>query len=165
MKMKSPHLFKTQPAAGKNMSIVGSTFSHENEVITLFYECLFWSVCDWLTILFFASSQSTVLHYHQILQIDCVKMCEDTINGSTLIYLQIQLFEICASSVLAEVWRTIARIHLICHNISLHYGKKSRVSIFLNFPLWSPSQVAPKNFCLVEQCRTKIPPGIEAYSI
>ena len=111
MKMKNPLLFKTQPAAGKNMSIVGSTFSHENEVITLFLWMSF-LICMWLidNFKFSASSQSTVLHYHQILQIDCVKMCEDTINGSTLIYLQIQLFEICASSVLA--WY----LHLICFN-------------------------------------------------
>ena len=45
----------------------------------------------------------------------------------------------------------------------LHYGLKLSVSKFSNFPLLNPSQIAPKIFCLVEQCRTKIPPGIEAY--
>ena len=56
-------------------------------------------------------------------------------------------------------------MHCIGTRIPWHYGLKLLVLNILNFPLESPSQVAPKIFCLVEQCKTKNPPGIEADSI
>ena len=43
-----------------------------------------------------------------------------------------------------------------------HYGLKLSVSKILNFPLESPSQIAPKFNSLVEQCRTKIQIQLEA---
>ena len=39
---------------------------------------------------------------------------------------------------------------------TIHYGLKLSVPKILNFPLESPSQIAPKFSSLVEQCRTKI---------
>ena len=43
-----------------------------------------------------------------------------------------------------------------------HYGLKFLVPKILNFPLESPSQIAPKFNSLVEQCRTKIQIQLEA---
>ena len=43
-----------------------------------------------------------------------------------------------------------------------HYGLKLSVPKILNFPLESPSQIAPKFNSLVEQCRTKIQIQLEA---
>ena len=43
-----------------------------------------------------------------------------------------------------------------------HYGLKFSVAAILNFPLESPSQIAPNFFSLVEQCRTKIQIKVEA---
>ena len=37
----------------------------------------------------------------------------------------------------------------------MHYELKLPVSKFSNFPLLNPSQIAPKFYSLVEQCRAK----------
>ena len=42
------------------------------------------------------------------------------------------------------------------------YGLELSVAKILNFPLKSPSQIAPKFNSLVEQCRTKIQIKLEA---
>ena len=46
--------------------------------------------------------------------------------------------------------------------VQMHYGLQFSVSKILNFPLESPSQIAPKFYCLVEQCRTKNSTWVEA---
>ena len=43
-----------------------------------------------------------------------------------------------------------------------HYGLKLTVSKFSNFPLLNPSQIAPKFYSLVEQCRAKKSTWVEA---
>ena len=54
--------------------------------------------------------------------------------------------------------RTINLDKNVCEHIfsPRHYGLKLPVPKILNFPLESPSQIAPKFNSLVEQCRTKI---------
>ena len=47
----------------------------------------------------------------------------------------------------------------------LHYGLKLTVSKFSNFPLLNPSQIAPKFYSLVEQCRAKNSTWVEADTI
>ena len=47
----------------------------------------------------------------------------------------------------------------------IHYGLEFSVAEILNFPTKSPSQMAPKFCCLVEQCRTRYSKWVEAYSI
>ena len=46
-----------------------------------------------------------------------------------------------------------------------HYGLKLKVSKISNFPLLNPSQIAPKFYSLVEQCRAKNSTRVEADSI
>ena len=48
---------------------------------------------------------------------------------------------------------------------SMHYGLKLTVSKFSNFPLLNPSQIAPKFYSLVEQCRAKNSTWFKADSI
>ena len=43
-----------------------------------------------------------------------------------------------------------------------HYGLKLSIYKILNFPLESPSQIAPKFYSFVEQCRTEIQTQVEA---
>ena len=52
-----------------------------------------------------------------------------------------------------------------CTNFGEHYGLKLTVLKFSNFPLLNPSQIAPKFYSLVEQCRAKNSTWVEADSI
>ena len=59
-----------------------------------------------------------------------------------------------------ELWNLSCTFHTLLIRI-LHYGLKLSIYKILNFPLESPSQIAPKVYFFVEQCRTEIQTQVE----
>ena len=57
--------------------------------------------------------------------------------------------------------RYLKSCRLYIEQEAMHYGLKLTIFKILNFPLESPSQIAPKVYFFVEQCRTEIQTQVE----